>query len=554
MNAFRIVVPLAIVVLLVTAGAAGRAQADGACAPTNVVFYSGDTGNLATALHANSSECTDYWISITPTAAGEPRDGAPLQTIHGFGQHFHALAELRPEQWRNYADGWYAAGVKLHDDMLAVGYDPTRDTWAVNEAGFPSTSTTATDVFFGNDTARQNFQDFVRGLFTGSSGPVMPGLVFASDPAQYTTDIWPYEQGLAKWYADTGFWQDMKRYVRFWAQETYADARSWGVAGASSDVRASHLNDYFLHGLRLAASGGGASAAARAFFADAYTPVGNGTYRYPAPDPTTGGPGFGLTDIPIDSMLNFISTQTYALRTSAPTQFGFAISAKNSSPTWNGQIYTRLAGTIHDSEGGAAGACTTGCDGTLDSAAFTDTWRSFATPPLITAHVDGVLGDNGWYTSDVMVSWTVSDSETPIWSSAGCDPTTLTADTAARSLTCTAVSSGGTNSTSITVKRDATAPALVVSPTPATIWPPDNKLVPVKVNVSVVDAMSGPSGWKLIDAPSDFVQFGALRAVKDAAYTLTYAARDMAGNVATRTTTVVVPHDQGLHRGGATPD
>ena len=136
------------------------------------------------------------------------------------------MAELRPKQWTTYAaaNGWYATGVMLHDAMLAVGYDPTRDTWAVNEVGTPSDSPVNTDVFAGTDGARQNFRDFVRGLYTGSSGPPMAGLVFTADPPQMTTDIWQYEQGLASWYSDAPFWQDMQQYVRFWAQETYADA------------------------------------------------------------------------------------------------------------------------------------------------------------------------------------------------------------------------------------------------------------------------------------------------------------------------------------------
>ena len=136
------------------------------------------------------------------------------------------------------ANGWYTTGVMLHDAMLAVGYDPTRDTWAVNEVGTPSDSPVNTDVLTGIDGARQNFRDFVRGLYTGSSGLPMAGLVFAADPPQMTTDIWPYGRGLASWYSDAFFWQDMQQYdSRFWAQETYADARSWGVDDGSHPAR-----------------------------------------------------------------------------------------------------------------------------------------------------------------------------------------------------------------------------------------------------------------------------------------------------------------------------
>ena len=71
---------------LVAVGGASTARADGTCQATNVVFYSGDTVNLANALAAAASpQCADYWISITPTGTGMPRDQAPLATIHGLG-------------------------------------------------------------------------------------------------------------------------------------------------------------------------------------------------------------------------------------------------------------------------------------------------------------------------------------------------------------------------------------------------------------------------------------------------------------------------------------
>src|SRR4051812_12485932 len=116
---------LAITLLvLVGGGTAPSARAD-ACRHADVVFYTTDTQNLATRLAANRSDCADYYISISPIVTpgpsfGEPRDGAALTTVHAQGPRFHALAELRPTQWLAYAaaNGWYATGVRLHDDML----------------------------------------------------------------------------------------------------------------------------------------------------------------------------------------------------------------------------------------------------------------------------------------------------------------------------------------------------------------------------------------------------------------------------------------------------
>ncbi|WP_374380526.1 Calx-beta domain-containing protein [Thermomonas sp.] len=78
-------------------------------------------------------------------------------------------------------------------------------------------------------------------------------------------------------------------------------------------------------------------------------------------------------------------------------------------------------------------------------------------------------GDNGWHTSDVGVHWTVVDPETTVTTTTGCEDSTLSSDTAGATYTCSATSSGGTTSvTTVSIKRDATAPTL--APTvPATI-------------------------------------------------------------------------------------
>lgn len=89
------------------------------------------------------------------------------------------------------------------------------------------------------------------------------------------------------------------------------------------------------------------------------------------------------------------------------------------------------------------------------------------TPPVITPTVSGTLGNNGWYTSDVAVSWAVVDNESAITSKVGCDPATVADDTTGVTFTCTATSSGGTASQSVTIQRDATAPTISGSASPA---------------------------------------------------------------------------------------
>ena len=79
---------------------------------------------------------------------------------------------------------------------------------------------------------------------------------------------------------------------------------------------------------------------------------------------------------------------------------------------------------------------------------------------MITPDVQGTLELNGWYRSDVTVSWDVSDPESAISSTSGCDPSTVTTDTTGVTVTCTATSAGGEASVSTTVMRDVTPPTV----------------------------------------------------------------------------------------------
>jgi len=82
------------------------------------------------------------------------------------------------------------------------------------------------------------------------------------------------------------------------------------------------------------------------------------------------------------------------------------------------------------------------------------------TPPVITPTLTGTLGTNGWYTSDVSVAWNVSDAESAITSRTGCGASSVTADTPGQIISCTATSAGGTGSSSVTIKRDASPPVI----------------------------------------------------------------------------------------------
>jgi hypothetical protein len=111
---------------------------------------------------------------------------------------------------------------------------------------------------------------------------------------------------------------------------------------------------------------------------------------------------------------------------------------------------------------------------------------------------------------------------------------------------------------------DTTPPTVACSATPSVLWPPNNKLVAVTTQVTVDDTGSGPAGFTLISftsnegdvaaeskgwTPGTQDTSGSLQAARlgtgdGRVYTLTYRGKDGAGNAATCSATVTVPHDQ----------
>ena len=89
------------------------------------------------------------------------------------------------------------------------------------------------------------------------------------------------------------------------------------------------------------------------------------------------------------------------------------------------------------------------------------------TPPVVTPVITGTLGLNGWYTTNVTVNWSVTDPESIILSTSGCNAVTFTSNTTGTPLTCTAESDGGTTTVSKTFKVDKTAPATTATPSRA---------------------------------------------------------------------------------------
>jgi hypothetical protein len=189
------------------------------------------------------------------------------------------------------------------------------------------------------------------------------------------------------------------------------------------------------------------------------------------------------------------------------------------------------------------------------------------TPPTITGSRAPLGNSNGWNNTDVTVSFTCSDSLSGV-DTCGPSNQVISSEGANQSRSGTAVDLAG-NSASVTVSGiniDKTPPTMNCSANPSLLWPPNHKLVNVNTIVLVSDSLSGPAGFSLLSVSSNEPDSGLgdiqgwsigrpstsgqLRSERlgtgtGRVYTFIYQGLDQAGNNATCTPLVVVPHDQG---------
>ncbi|MEA2168261.1 MAG: hypothetical protein QOF76_1561, partial [Solirubrobacteraceae bacterium] len=143
------------------------------------------------------------------------------------------------------------------------------------------------------------------------------------------------------------------------------------------------------------------------------------------------------------------------------------------------------------------------------------------TPPV----VNGTLtppapdGANGWYKSTPTAHWTVSDPES-IPHTTGCGDSADPADTAGRTIVCTATSAGGVTARSLSYKKDSTPPTLAPALSgPAVV----GQAVSAAPNAG--DATSGVASQSC----------GAVNTSTAGPHTVTCSATDTAGNAGTQT-------------------
>ncbi len=196
------------------------------------------------------------------------------------------------------------------------------------------------------------------------------GTVFIAGIGQATADLSLYQARLQDWYEDTGFWSDLSRFASDWSQEVYGDVRHYAIPGAAHEARRDLLNEYLQHQTTLAGVAPATGDAARSFLAAAYSPLANAAWRYDA--------AFGWTDVPVELMQDYVSAQTYAMRSAGNSRFGYAWSPKNSSSADSDALLVRLAAAIADSADAPDAACgASWCNRDLAGATAATAWQTF---------------------------------------------------------------------------------------------------------------------------------------------------------------------------------
>jgi hypothetical protein len=193
--------------------------------------------------------------------------------------------------------------------------------------------------------------------------------------------------------------------------------------------------------------------------------------------------------------------------------------------TWDHHEYTLTAPT-DDATLSFTATVFTSCGIVLDHIQLVE---EDVTPPAITYDISGTAGENGWYTSTVVVTWHVKDDDSPV-TSAPCDPVTIDTDTPDFHATCSATSAGGSSSASVDIARDATAPTFTFSPDGGSFAATDN----VAISCTASDALSGVANPTCAGVNAAAYTFGP------GTHTVNATATDNAGNTGSGSTTFTV--------------
>jgi hypothetical protein len=159
-----------------------------------------------------------------------------------------------------------------------------------------------------------------------------------------------------------------------------------------------------------------------------------------------------------------------------------------------------------------------------------------STPPVITKTITGTVGTNGWYTSNVTVAWTVTDSESPVVIDSGCGTQTFSSNTTGVTSSCSASSLGGPSDDFVNLKIDKTAPTVSAAVSAGTVG--SNGWYTSNVTVHFTCSDTGGSG--VASCPADQILSTEGSSVSSTAQT----AIDNAGNNSASSNVVTVKIDK----------
>ena len=413
----------ALVTLGLSAGTAAQTRPN--CAlRADVVFWTGsDHLRLAQALAANRSPCAEYWISLPPLAA-DKKALRVLQddVLRALG--IHPVAEFTVGEetgWANWVSEpgtnrtWFDAGVEFRKEMAAAGYDVTKgETWLINEFD-RSTARDAPRTPPDHDwpaARRADMRELMRGLYFGAPGmPPAPGMaeIGIHFRHQNIPNVDEYRHDIQGWLADTSFWADADKYLRWITVENYPDSRLWAPPGSTLQDRSRHLQAYIFHLLELVRGDPSTPQSTRSFFERKFLPFANSGWRARGGDQFDFVTGHGNTILDDVRMRQFVSEQVYAMRDYAGAhryrapagRLGFSWQPCNRLSATEPDcrpvdarfdqsltlITARIAEAIRyaygDGHSTADGACrppgeaVDWCQGSLPGAAFTSAWDRF---------------------------------------------------------------------------------------------------------------------------------------------------------------------------------
>lgn len=179
------------------------------------------------------------------------------------------------------------------------------------------------------------------------------------------------------------------------------------------------------------------------------------------------------------------------------------------------------------------------------------------TPPEVTAFPDRTTDHNGWYNHPVTISFSGVDTLSGILSCPNPTNYSNSEDIDALVSGNCMDQAGNIGSAFFSFQYDATPPEVAIQANPNIIWPPNGKIVDVRIVGSAVDKYLGQTIFGVEDEYGliepqilNFEQTIQLEAGRDGSdldgrvYIIKVVAEDSAGNKTEKQVQIVVPHDQ----------